>query len=159
MIKCASYDVVFREIPNEVTLALNLSLCPNRCLGCHSPNLREDIGEIVDETLLTNLINQYGKAITCLCFMGGDNDPLLLSQLAHFIKQNFAHLKVGWYSGRSKRPERFEDADFDYIKLGPYKKELGPLDKSTTNQRLYEKQVDKSWKDITSQFWVLPSFL
>ena len=38
------FDVVFQEIPGEVTLALNLSGCPNRCAGCHSPHLWEEVG-------------------------------------------------------------------------------------------------------------------
>ena len=45
MLRLASFDVVFQEIPGEVTLALNLSGCPNRCAGCHSPHLWEEVGE------------------------------------------------------------------------------------------------------------------
>ena len=40
MLKYAGYDIVFQEIPDEVTLALNLSGCPNGCPGCHSPHLQ-----------------------------------------------------------------------------------------------------------------------
>ena len=45
MLKYAGYDIVFQEIPDEVTLALNLSGCPNGCPGCHSPHLQRDEGE------------------------------------------------------------------------------------------------------------------
>ena len=37
---------------------------------------------------------------------------------------------------------------FDYVKVGPYKKEFGPLNERTTNQRLYYHR-----EDITSRFW------
>ena len=45
MLKYYNYDIVFQEYPDEVTLAINLTLCPNRCVGCHSAFLRDDIGE------------------------------------------------------------------------------------------------------------------
>ena len=41
---------------------------------------------------------------------------------------------------------------FDYIKIGPYIEKLGPLNKETTNQRLY-KRTDSGWEDITKMFW------
>jgi anaerobic ribonucleoside-triphosphate reductase activating protein len=72
MLRLASFDVVFQEIPGEVTLALNLSGCPNRCAGCHSPHLWEEVGEPLDDNLLNSLLSGYGNAITCVCFMGGD---------------------------------------------------------------------------------------
>ena len=47
---------------------------------------------------------------------------------------------------------------FDYIKIGPYKKELGGLDNPNTNQRMYLNWWDEEDKvvhclDITSKFW------
>jgi len=42
--------------------------------------------------------------------------------------------------------------DFDYIKIGPYIEEKGPLNNPNTNQRLYEK-VGNNHKDITYKFW------
>ncbi|MFA7140937.1 MAG: 4Fe-4S cluster-binding domain-containing protein, partial [Proteiniphilum sp.] len=75
MLKYADYDIVFQEIPDEVTLAINLSGCPYRCKGCHSPQLQENIGEELNEAALSRLLQRYGKTITCLCFMGGDADP------------------------------------------------------------------------------------
>ena len=36
--------VTFQEVPGEVSLTLSISGCPLRCMYCHSPHLREDIG-------------------------------------------------------------------------------------------------------------------
>ena len=47
MLKYLTYDIVFQEFPDEVTLAVNLSLCPNKCPGCHSSILMGDIGELL----------------------------------------------------------------------------------------------------------------
>lgn len=44
MIKHVGYDVTFQEVPNEVSLVIPISMCQNRCEGCHSAYLRNDIG-------------------------------------------------------------------------------------------------------------------
>ena len=43
--------------------------------------------------------------------------------------------------------------DFNYIKIGPYIKHLGPLKEKTTNQRLYRLMENGEFEDITSCFW------
>lgn len=150
--KVASFDIVFQEIPGEVTLALNLSGCPCHCPGCHSQHLWEDIGEPLNQELLDGLIARYGSMITCVCFMGGDQAPLYVLEMAEYIKKlriKNEELRVAWYSGRMNYPEK--DV-FDYVKLGPYIESLGGLKSPTTNQRLY-KRVGDSWEDITTSFW------
>ncbi len=129
---------MFQEIPGEVTLAINLSNCPNRCPGCHSSYLMGDTGNVLDEEVLTGLLHKYGKAITCLCFMGGDASPAEVEQLSVFLKQHTdGSLKTGWYSGRPTLPAGCCPHHFDYIKLGPYIERLGGLDSPSTNQRFY----------------------
>jgi anaerobic ribonucleoside-triphosphate reductase activating protein len=153
MLRFLSYNIVFQEVPGEVTLAINISGCPNRCKGCHSPYLQEDKGDTLDESVIAALLNKYGEAITCICFMGGDNDPSEVQKLAHHIKNTTnSRLKTAWYSGKSILPENFDMAYLDYIKLGPYVESLGGLDASGTNQRFYCIEVGKL-KDDTGRFW------
>ena len=149
MLRYASYDIVFQEIPDEVTLAINISNCPNRCTGCHSSYLQEDIGEELTERVLVDLLNVYGKAITCICFMGGDNSSDDVLKLAKFAQQ--FHKKIAWYSGNSKIYENAQQ-HFDYIKLGKYIEALGGLNSPTTNQRFY-KIEDTIMIDITERFY------
>ena len=87
MLKFQSYDIVFQEVPGEVTLAINISGCPNGCKRCHSPHLKEDSGEALDEVALTGLLEKYGDAITCVCFMGGDSDPREVKRLSAFVRK------------------------------------------------------------------------
>ena len=138
MLRFVSYDIVFQEIPGEITLAINLSNCPYRCEGCHSPWLRESIGQTLTEDVLAALVEKYANAITCICFMGGDASPQAVNCLAGFIKTSLvSHIKVGWYSGRCVFPSECSLQNFDYVKLGPYIERLGGLDSETTNQRFY----------------------
>ena len=147
--KLASYDIVFQEIPGEVTLAFNLSGCPNHCTGCHSPQLQEDTGEELTKSILSDLLNVYGSAVTCICFMGGDSAPEEILDLAKIAKQ--FHKKTAWYSGSSKLYKNAQHY-FDYIKLGEYIEELGGLNYPTTNQRFY-RIVNETMIDMTEQFY------
>ncbi len=149
MIKAASYDIVFQEVPGEVTLALNISGCPCHCPGCHSPHLWEDTGEPLTSGLLDDLIARYEGLVTCVAFMGGDQAPDEVLRLAQYVKETHPMLKTAWYSGRMKMPS---NGTLDYVKLGPYVEALGGLKSERTNQRFY-KRVGDEWQDITSVFW------
>lgn len=151
MLKYVDTKVVFAEMPDEITLAINISGCPCNCKGCHSSYLAEDIGEPLDLQHLTNLIDS-NKGITCVGLMGGDANPSEVDDIAQDIKEYYPELKVGWYSGRQELSKDIELSNFDYIKLGPYIEEFGPLNSKTTNQRFY-KVNGKELVDITSRFW------
>ena len=150
MLKVYNYDIVFQEIPDEVTLAVNLTACPFRCPGCHSPHLQQDIGESLDEALLQRIHQKYAGEVTCICLMGGDADPAAVESLCRFIRQQMG-LRSGWYSGRAALPDGIDLAAFDYIKTGPYIAALGSLKSPRTNQRLYRVR-DGSLEDITLRF-------
>lgn len=153
MLRFINYDIVFQEIPNEVSLAINISNCPNHCKGCHSPYLMEDKGEILDENTLNRLLEKYGSAITCVCFMGGDSNPLEVEQLAAFLKtKSHYQIKTGWYSGKTSLPANCSMMNFDYIKLGPYIEQLGGLNSASTNQRFYRIQ-NNEMIDMTNIFY------
>ena len=60
-------------------------------------------------------------------------------------------VQAALYSGRDAVEPAFWEA-FDYLKLGPYIPECGPLNNPSTNQRLY-KITDGKPEDITARFW------
>ena len=142
MLKCYSYDIVCQEIPDEISLAVNISCCPNRCPGCHSPWLWSNEGEDMTEEMLAGLVGKYSAAVTCFCFMGGDADPLEVMRLAEWIRTQWPHIKTAWYSGKEKLPEGFDIRSMNYIKLGPYIEALGGLKSPDTNQALYRIEPD-----------------
>ena len=148
MLKCYSYDIVCQEIPDEISLAVNISGCPNRCLGCHSPWLWSDEGEFMTDEFLKSLIGKYSAAITCFCFMGGDAEPSEIERLAFWIKEKYPHVKTAWYSGNDRIAEGFDILSLDYVKIGPFRQELGGLKSPTTNQALYMIESDGNLKRI-----------
>ena len=143
--------VVFSEIPDEVTLAVEITNCPGHCVGCHSPWLREDIGEELTVEKLRDIIDR-NIGVTCVCFMGEGKDQEALKKLAFSIKLRSDYpYKTALYSGREEIEDEMYNY-FDYVKLGPYIEKYGPLNKETTNQRLYE-IANGEKKDITYKFW------
>lgn len=152
MIKYTEAEVLFREIPDEITLCINISNCPCKCDGCHSPHLWDDIGEPLNLETLYKLIVPAKNFISCVALMGGDASPEDINFLALEIQQHFEGLKIAWYSGKSNLSDKINISRFDYIKLGPYIEKLGGLDKPTTNQRLY-RIINGKMIDITSKFW------
>lgn len=159
MLKYVETLIGFSEIPDEITLCINISNCPCKCTNCHSPYLAEDIGEELTCAKLEELL-QSNKGITCVSFMGGDIDPGEIVGLAKYIKTFYPGLKVAWYSGRQELPKHFNLEPFNFIKLGPYIEELGGLDSKTTNQKMYQrvnKEFDdlylNGFEDITYKFW------
>jgi anaerobic ribonucleoside-triphosphate reductase activating protein len=155
-LKYVNTGVVFQEIPDEVTLSINISNCPCHCMGCHSQYLWEDIGEPLNAMSLDVMLKEYGDDITCVAFMGGDATPDKVDSLAGWMHGAYPHLKTAWYSGRAILSDKIHLKNFDYIKLGPYIEAKGPLNKPTTNQILYKvnpKAENGIGEDITKKFW------
>ena len=141
-------SVVIEEIPDRVSLAVDISNCQGNCVGCHSPFLKEDIGEELTNEIIDKLVaDNYG--VNCFLFLGEGNDPDALIALADHVKE--IGLDVALYSGR-RDVERAIYMTFDYVKIGPYMEHYGPLNSPTTNQRLY-KIEGPVHKDITHLIW------
>lgn len=155
-------SVVMEEIPDKVTLAVDISNCTGLCEGCHSPFLRTDIGlELTPERVESMLADNFG--VNCFLFLGEGNDHQALMSLASYIRSAHPSLALAIYSGREKVEDEVFQA-FDYVKVGPYRPSCGPLNNPSTNQRLYHvmrkpaglpDSGDSGYvlEDITSRFW------
>lgn len=149
-------SVVMEEIPDMVTLAVDISNCTGLCEGCHSPFLRKDVGAELTPAVIDKLLaDNFG--VNCFLFLGEGNDREALMSVASYIRTAYPAVSLAIYSGR----ENVEDdiyALFDYVKVGPYRPDCGPLNSTTTNQRLYrvshhDGQCRFTLQDITSRFW------
>ena len=59
MLKYVNTGIVFQEVPDEVTLAVNISNCPCRCPGCHSSYLWDDTGLPLDTAAVDDLVKKF----------------------------------------------------------------------------------------------------
>lgn len=148
MLKYLNVKEVFSEVPDEISLAISITGCCIHCSECNQKELWEDIGKPLTWDSLNALLHIH-HGITCVCFLGGDNDIHSLYKLAAKVKQ--FGLKVCWYSGYDKLREDIDLNNFDFIKVGRFNAELGPLTSKTTNQKFY-KVTDGKLEDITYKF-------
>lgn len=153
MLRYTEAKVTFAEIPTEISLCFSISNCAGLCRDCHSPELRQDTGE----SLKTNILQEIDRhpGITCVCFLGeGLRDKEAMFEwplIVRGVKKYRPDLKVALYSGRTQVEDSMWEI-FDYIKVGPYIPECGPLDNPNTNQRLY-RILHGQREDITHLFW------
>lgn len=161
MLKFTDTQVTFSEIPDEICLCINISNCPNRCSGCHSPYLRKDIGLPLGNKDLDFMV-EINQGITCVCFLGGDKSPEDINTLAKHIKSKYPALLTAWYSGKDTLSNKIELENFNFIKIGRYDKFKGALSNPNTNQRLYKVETTREGLndkpvyglvDITYKFW------
>ncbi len=155
MLKYTDSQVTFSEVPDEISLCINISNCPNNCTGCHSSYLKNDIGTLLSKEELSNLIED-NQGISCVCIMGGDSEPKEVNTIARYIKDKYK-LKTAWYSGNTELSKDINISNFDFIKIGPYDRDKGPLNNPNTNQKFYEVVTMSTGKqklhDITFKFW------
>lgn len=141
-LKYNGYSIVMQEVPNEVSLAINISGCPHKCEGCHSKYLWGYNGEyLIDD--IDELLSRYSDLISCVCFMGGDQNQDDLLYCINKVKEN--NLKTCLYTGLDDIESINENIieKLDYIKTGRYIEELGGLDKNSTNQRFFDLKNNK----------------
>ena len=139
-------SIVIEEIPDKVTLAVDISNCQGTCEGCHSPFLKDDIGsELTPEVVDRLIADNFG--VNCFLLLGEGDDMEALLEIAGYIRERYPSIEIALYSGRREVEQFIYDA-FDYVKTGPYIAERGPLNERTTNQRLYH-----HGEDITARFW------
>lgn len=175
--KYYNYQVTFSEIPDEITLCINLTGCPIRCADCHSKFLWEDTGVELTKEEIYRILDE-NKGVSCVCLMGGDGDYKNLHAVFDYIRTwmmvNKKHLKLALYSGRVDVQDLVDRAgewigNLHYVKVGPYIASLGGLNNKDTNQRLYMMNVNGEMLatkdnifgdiivvrgfDITAKFW------
>lgn len=152
-LKYKGYAIVCEEVPDEVSLAFNISGCEHKCPGCHSQYLWEYTGDILKNDI-SQLIEKYAGLISCICFLGGDQNIEELKTLCKIVKGY--GLKTCIYSGEDTCKPFMEMIHLnliDYLKIGKYDIQRGPLNFISTNQIMY-KITDSNLLDITYLFWI-----
>ncbi|MBK9323526.1 MAG: anaerobic ribonucleoside-triphosphate reductase activating protein [Bdellovibrionaceae bacterium] len=134
-------QIVFREVPEEISLSFLISGCRKRCPGCHSSHSwPASSGQLLSQSLLDKEIEQYKNFITCVLFLGGDWEAQTLVPLLMHVQNR--GLKTALYSGEDHVPSQIS-AHLNYLKLGTYIQKLGGLNNPETNQRIYNLDTGK----------------
>ena len=154
MLKYKGFAVVFQEVPDEISLAINICGCTHRCPDCHSQFLWDDDGQPLMADF-HDLLNRYRPYISCICFMGGDQNQSELEMLCKIAHADGFKtcLYTAYFMSDLIKPLLNE---LDYVKVGRFIKEKGPLTNPNTNQKMYRKSTSgnvDTWLDITDRFW------
>ena len=135
------YDIVFQEVPEHIALAFYVCGCPLQCEGCHSPELWNlKSGFTLTPTLFLELLERYRGKADCVLFMGGEWHK---SELIGFLqKARQLKYKTALYTGFEHIPTDLK-SNLDFLKTGPWKKELGGLNSPSTNQVFMDLNANK----------------
>jgi len=138
---CYDFQIVFQEVPGEVSLCFSISGCPLQCKGCHSPFLwKEGNGYLLTEDFFENKINQYSNLATCVLFMGGEwHEKELISFLK--LAQNKKY-KTCLYTGEEKISDEILN-QLTWIKTGKWQQSLGGLNSEKTNQKFIDVKTNQ----------------
>jgi len=140
-------QVVFQEVPDQVSLAFTVSGCPLKCEGCHSQDTwPTNSGLPLSNIQFSEYLKQYKALITCVLFFGGEWSPDQLISKLKIAKQ--LGLKTCLYSGFEQVPKRIT-RHLDYLKTGAWVRELGGLDVPGTNQKFVNLNTNE---DMTYRF-------
>lgn len=135
------YTIFLQEVPNEISLGINISGCPYKCKGCHSQYLWEYKGNYISDDI-DELLKKYDGYITCVCFMGGDQNQEELYKLLTKVKNK--NLNTCLYTGAEISDLKTSTlSKLDYLKTGKYIEELGGLNNPNTNQKMYNFKTGK----------------
>lgn len=150
MLKYLYCKEVFREIPGEITLGLSISGCTIRCPACNQRELWEDKGTPLTQQCLEHLLKEH-QGITCLLLLGGEHDIDALTELFMYAHKR---VKTAWYCGLDALPKNHQGITqyLDFLKLGRFRIEYGPLNDPNTNQKFYKVNNGKLY-ECTNLFW------
>lgn len=129
-----NYDIVFQEVPGEISLCFSITGCRLFCKGCHSTHLwhHKDSQELTP-LLLQHLLEKYQGLISCVLFLGGEWEEATLIEL--LIQCKAANLATALYTGEEDVSRAIKD-ELTYLKTGRWLAELGGLQSPNTNQKL-----------------------
>lgn len=129
----ATYDIVFQEVPGEISLAFFIAGCSLACDGCHSEMLwSKKGGEELTEKLFLDIVGRYNRMATCILFMGGEWHEVELMKRLKLAKA--MGYKTALYTGENDVSDSIK-GNLDYLKTGRFMVDLGGLASPKTNQQ------------------------
>ncbi|GAA0859294.1 anaerobic ribonucleoside-triphosphate reductase activating protein [Aliiglaciecola litoralis] len=136
MLNFTAENIVFLEVPDEVSLAFTISGCNLRCKGCHSSeSWDQNNGLALSQSYFLQRLQKYQGLISCVLFLGGEWQLSALLPLLKMAKSRQLHTCL--YTGRDDVSSTLKD-QLTYLKTGRWQQEFGGLESPITNQRLID---------------------
>lgn len=133
MLRFVHEDVVWQEVPHEVSLAYTIAGCPLRCPGCHSTyTWNAQQGATLSPEYLQKRLADYAGLLSCVLFFGGEWQEAALLECLRTARA--AGLKTCLYTGLEEAPAALLP-ELTFVKTGAWRREQGGLDCPDTNQR------------------------
>lgn len=127
-------NIVLQEVPDEISICFNISGCQLNCPGCSWRNLEMTPRELTRE-FYTEILNQNKGLASCVVFMGGEWKHAELVWLLDTARE--MGFKTALYTGQNHITLDLLQR-LDYVKMGPWRPQHGPLNSNTTNQVFFK---------------------
>lgn len=147
--------ITLTEVPDHISLFIELGQCKQHCEGCHSPHLWEDMETLTPlETICIEATQAVAKGANAIVLMGGTTNKGVTSEnLVEIVKALSQIAPVCLYSGTDNIVAGTLEF-LTWLKVGSYQKDLGGLDSPKTNQKFFRKEKGNipMWRDVTYLF-------
>jgi anaerobic ribonucleoside-triphosphate reductase activating protein len=134
-------EIVFQEVPGEISICFTITGCKFQCKGCHSPHLwKEENGKELTLNKYLEILDKYNGFASCVLFMGGE---WFLRELIKYLKiAKKKGFKTCLYTGEAKVDQKLL-SELTWLKTEPWIQNLGGLESEFTNQKFIEIKTNK----------------
>lgn len=145
--KVLSEQIVFQEVPNEISLSFLIAWCPLKCEGCHSKEWNNwNQWFFLTEEEFNWKIEKYKWMITCVLFLWWEWHNEELIKYLKIARWNW--LKTCLYTWLLNVKKDLKE-HLSYLKTWPWIKSLWWLDSKNTNQKLINVN---NWENLNHYF-------
>lgn len=129
-------EIVFQEVPDEISISFSVAGCQLRCEGCHSTELwTEKGGQLLTTDLFLSILKENVNLASCVLFLGGEWRE---DELVEFLQLAKDHkYKTCLYTGLDDVSDNIK-SKLTFLKTGRWTPTLGGLNSITTNQKFID---------------------
>ena len=135
--------ITFNEVPDRMAVYFELGGCDAGCVGCHSPELSEDVQTLTNsDDLIRWAVDQIDAGANDIVVLGGTTSRQISEKdLIELLCYLSWIAPVCLYSGRDTVQNDIDVAvkgGCTWLKTGSYQADKGGLQSKTTNQKFYK---------------------
>ena len=146
LVPVVSTGITLSEVPDKIAYFIELGSCTQRCKGCHSKELWEEVESPTSlDDVLRGAANAIESGANAIVLMGGTCNKMSTPDLLEVLDGLSEIAPTCLYSGLDDEETNkyiAEHSGITWIKTGSYKEELGGLSSPTTNQKFYRKEYE-----------------